>query len=333
MVEPSLRPAVVTEDITKRFGDLTAVDKINLSIKSREIFGLIGPNGAGKTTLVRMLTTVIPPTEGTAQIAGFDIMQNADGVRRSIGVVSQASTLDVELTAWENMNIYAKYYDVPSETRKERIKELLGIVGLSDRANFTVGSYSGGMKRRLELVRSLIHQPKVLFLDEPTTGLDPQARTAVLEYLRSLHKLHDITIVLTTHYLEEAENLCDRIAVVDYGKVVALGTAAELKRNATGGDIVEAEVEALPSQALEALKTSKFALEVKKRESTLTVLVRNGAEAVPKIVELVTAKGGKIRSITLRAPTLDDVFLHYTGRSIREDTNITNKRFVSNWGR
>ena len=325
--------AVVTEDITKRFGDLTAVDKVNLSIESREIFGLIGPNGAGKTTLVRMLTTVIPPTDGTALIAGFDIRKDADGVRRSIGVVSQASTLDVELTAWENMNIYAKYYDVPAEIRKERIRELLGIVGLSDRANFTVGSYSGGMKRRLELVRSLIHQPKVLFLDEPTTGLDPQARSAVLEYLRSLHKIHDITIVLTTHYLEEAETLCDRIAVVDYGKVVALGTATELKRNAMGGDVVEAEVAALPNEALETLKTSKFALDVKTRESTLTVLVRNGAEAVPKIVELVNANGGKIRTITLRAPTLDDVFLHYTGRSIREDTNITNKRFVSNWGR
>jgi ABC-2 type transport system ATP-binding protein len=328
-----MKTAVLTEDITKRFGELTAVDRINLSIGSKEIFGLIGPNGAGKTTLVRMLTTVIPPTEGTAVVAGFDICKDADGVRRNIGVVSQASTLDVELTAWENMNIYAKYYDVPADVRKERIKELLAIVGLSDRANFTVGSYSGGMKRRLELVRSLIHQPKVLFLDEPTTGLDPQARNAVLEYLRSLHKIHDITIVLTTHYLEEAETMCDRIAVVDYGKVVALGTATELKRNAMGGDVVEAEIAVLPNEALEALKTSKFVLDVTKRSSTLTVLVRNGAEAVPKIVELVAAKGGSIRSITLRAPTLDDVFLHYTGRSIREDTNITNKRFVSNWGR
>ena len=328
-----MKAAVLTQDITKRYGDLTAVDKINLSIDSREIFGLIGPNGAGKTTLVRMLTTVIPPTDGTAVVAGFDIRHDADSVRRSIGVVSQASTLDVELTAWENMNIYAKYYDVPAEARRERIRELLGIVGLSDRANFTVASYSGGMKRRLELVRSLVHQPKVLFLDEPTTGLDPQARSAVLEYLRSLHKIHDITIVLTTHYLEEAESLCDRIAVVDYGKVVALGTATELKRNATGGDVVEAEVAVLPNEALEALKTSKFVLDVKKRENTLTLLVRNGAEAVPKIVELVDANRGKIRSITLRAPTLDDVFLHYTGRSIREDTNITNKRFVSSWGR
>jgi len=333
MRPPPVQPAVLTQDITKRFGDLTAVNKINLSINAREIFGLIGPNGAGKTTLVRMLTTVIPPTDGTAIISGFDIRQDPDGVRRNIGVVAQASTLDVELTAWENMNIYAKYYDVPAETRKERIKELLDVVGLADRANFTVGSYSGGMKRRLELVRSLIHRPRVLFLDEPTTGLDPQARSAVLDYLRELHKGHDITIVLTTHYLEEAESLCDRLAVVDFGKVVALGTSTELKRNATGGDVVEADVVPLPYQALEALKASKFALDVKKHANTITVLVQSGAEAVPRIVELVDANGGKVRSITLRAPTLDDVFLHYTGRSIREDTNITNKRFVSNWGR
>jgi ABC-2 type transport system ATP-binding protein len=189
------------------------------------------------------------------------------------------------------------------------------------------------MKRRLELVRSLIHRPRVLFLDEPTTGLDPQARSAVLDYLRELHKGHDITIVLTTHYLEEAESLCDRLAVVDFGKVVALGTSTELKRNANGGDVVEADVVPLPNQALEALKASKFALDVKKHENTITVLVQSGAEAVPRIVELVDANGGKVRSITLRAPTLDDVFLHYTGRSIREDTNISNKRFVSSWGR
>jgi len=326
-----LDAAVKTLDITKRFGDLTAVDKINLTIESREIFGLIGPNGAGKTTLIRMLTTVIPPTDGTARIAGYDIRDQQDQVRRSIGVVSQATTLDVELTAWENMNIYAKYYDVPAETRKTRIKELLEVVGLGDRANFTVGSYSGGMKRRLELVRSLIHFPRVLFLDEPTTGLDPQARSAVWDYLRGLHDKHEITVVITTHYLDEAEALCDRVAIVDYGKVMALGTPSELKRKVMGGDIVEAEVGTFPAEALEALKSSKFALEVKKRENTLTVLVKSGAEAVPRIVELVDRNGGKIKTITLREPTLDDVFLSFTGRSIREDTVVKNKRFISNW--
>jgi ABC-2 type transport system ATP-binding protein len=323
--------AVQTLNITKRFGQLTAVDRINLTIDTREIFGLIGPNGAGKTTLIRMLTTVLPPTDGTAKIAGFDIRHNQDEVRHSIGVVSQAMTLDVELTAWENMELYAKYYGVPADLRKDRIRELLDVVGLGDRADFTVGSYSGGMKRRLELVRSLIHRPKVLFLDEPTTGLDPQARSAVWEYLQGLHSKQEITVVITTHYLDEAEALCDRVAIVDYGKLMALGTTTELKRKVMGGDIVEAEVGVLPNEALEALKNSKFVLEVKKRESTLTVLVKSGAEAVPKIVELVNENGGKIRSITLREPTLDDVFLNFTGRSIREDTAVTKKRFVSSW--
>lgn len=323
--------AVQTLDITKRFGELTAVDKINLAIDSREIFGLIGPNGAGKTTLIRMLTTVLQPSDGTAKVAGFDIRKNQNEVRQSIGVVSQAMTLDVELTAWENMELYAKYYNVPSQIRKERIKELLDVVGLADRADFTVGSYSGGMKRRLELVRSLIHRPRILFLDEPTTGLDPQARSAVWDYLRKIHKEQDITIVITTHYLDEAEALCDRVAIVDFGKLMALGTSAELKRKVMGGDIVEADVADLPNTAFEALKASKFALQVKKRESTLTILVKSGAEAVPRIVELVNENGGKIRSITLREPTLDDVFLHFTGRSIREDTAVTKKRFVSAW--
>jgi ABC-2 type transport system ATP-binding protein len=326
-----LDASVQTLDITKRFGELTAVDKINLTIDSKEIFGLIGPNGAGKTTLIRMLTTVLQPTEGTAKVAGLDIRHDQDKVRQSIGVVSQAMTLDVELTAWENMELYAKYYGVPGDIRKERIKELLDVVGLTDRADFTAGSYSGGMKRRLELVRSLIHRPKILFLDEPTTGLDPQARSAVWEYLRKIHSEHDITIVLTTHYLDEAEELCDRVAIVDYGKLMALGTPAELKRKVMGGDVVEADFADLPNEALEALKASKFVLQVKKHESTLTILVRSGAEAVPRIVELVNENGGKIRSITLREPTLDDVFLHFTGRSIREDTAITKKRFVSAW--
>lgn len=324
--------AVQTLDITKRFGELTAVDRINLSIDSKEIFGLLGPNGAGKTTLIRMLTTVLQPTEGTAKVAGFDIRRRQDEVRQSIGVVSQAMTLDIELTAWENMELYAKYYSVPSQIRKQRVKELLDVVGLADRADFTVGSYSGGMKRRLELVRSLVHRPKVLFLDEPTTGLDPQARSAVWEYLRKIHKEQNVTIVLTTHYLDEAEVLCNRVAIVDYGKLMALGTPADLKRKVMGGDVVEAEFADLPNGALEALTAAKFALQVKKRESTLTMLVKSGAEAVPRIVELVNENGGKIRTITLREPTLDDVFLHFTGRSIREDTAITKKRFVSTWG-
>lgn len=324
-------PAVQTINITKRFKELTAVDKINLTIESDEIFGLLGPNGAGKTTLIRMLTTVLSPTEGTAKVAGADIRKRPTKVRERIGVVSQAMTLDVELSAWENMNIYAKYFGVPGDIRRERIKELLDVVGLADRADYTVGSFSGGMKRRLEIVRSLVHRPRILFLDEPTTGLDPQARNAVWEYLKKIHKEQNITLVITTHYLDEAELLCDRVAIVDLGKLVALGTPAELKRQVMGGDVVETEFASLPDEAFIALQSADFVLELKKRENGLTLVVKSGAEAVPEIVELVNAHGGKLQSLTLREPTLDDVFLNYTGRSIREDTDVTKKRFVSAW--
>jgi ABC-2 type transport system ATP-binding protein len=323
--------AVQTVDLTKRFGQLTAVNKINLTIGTEEIFGLLGPNGAGKTTLMRMLTTVLSPTEGTAKVAGADIHKDPNKVRQRIGVVSQAMTLDVELSAWENMNIYAKYYGVPSAARHTRIRELLEVVGLADRADFTVGSYSGGMKRRLEIVRSLVHRPRILFLDEPTTGLDPQARNAVWEHLRRIHIEQNITIILTTHYLDEAESLCDRIAIVDLGKLVALGTPTELKRKVMGGDVVEAQVVNLPDEASHALQSADFILEMKQRENSLMLTVKSGAEAVPAIVELVDMHGGKLQSITLREPTLDDVFLSFTGRSIREDTDITRKRFVSAW--
>ena len=278
-----------------------------------------------------MLTTVLSPTEGTAKVAGADIRKRPTKVRERIGVVSQAMTLDVELSAWENMNIYAKYFGVPGDIRRERIKELLDVVGLADRADYTVGSFSGGMKRRLEIVRSLVHRPRILFLDEPTTGLDPQARNAVWEYLKKIHKEQNITLVITTHYLDEAELLCDRVAIVDLGKLVALGTPAELKRQVMGGDVVETEFASLPDEAFIALQSADFVLEVKKRENGLTLVVKSGAEAVPEIVELVNTHGGKLQSLTLREPTLDDVFLNYTGRSIREDTDVTKKRFVSAW--
>lgn len=323
--------AVQIINLTKRFGNLVAVDGINLDIQPDEIFGLLGPNGSGKTTLIRMLTTVLQPTEGTAKVAGYDIRRNPVEVRESIGVVSQAMTLDIELTAWENMDLYAKYYNVPREIRKARIKELLGVVGLVERSNFTVASFSGGMKRRLELVRSLVHHPKILFLDEPTTGLDPQARNAVWEYLQKIHKEENITMVITTHYLDEAEVLCNRVGIVDFGKLVEVGAPNELKRKIMGGDVVEAEFSVLPDEAFNALESSDFVVKLNKRDSTLTILAKNGAEAVPKIIELVNTKGGKIRAVTLREPTLDDVFLHYTGRSIREDTIVTKKKFVSTW--
>jgi ABC-2 type transport system ATP-binding protein len=325
-----MEEAIRTFDLTKKFGDFTAVDHVNLEV-GHEIFGLLGPNGAGKTTIARMLTTVLPPTEGTARVAGADILHESEEVRKRIGVVAQAMTLDVELTAWENMNIYAKYYGVPSDVRRKRIEQLLEVVGLSERADFTVGSYSGGMKRRLEIVRSLVHEPSILFLDEPTTGLDPQARSAVLEYLKKLHNDENITLLITTHYLDEAEGLCDRIAIVDLGKVVALGSPTDLKHQVSGGDMIDAEFDKLPEKVVESLRSSDFVLNLSRHENSLTLLVKSGAVAVPRVVEVANASGGQVHSLTLREPTLDDVFLSFTGRSIREDTNIGKKRFVSSW--
>ncbi|MGD0424004.1 MAG: ATP-binding cassette domain-containing protein [Candidatus Bathyarchaeia archaeon] len=309
--------AVQTFGITKKFGDFTAVDHLNLEIK-HEVFGLLGPNGAGKTTLQRMLVTVLLPTEGTATVAGADIVKEGAKVRERIGVVTQASTLDIELSAMENMNLYGMYYGMSRKQRQERIPALLKVVGLADRAKIPVAGYSGGMKRRLEIVRALIHEPQVLFLDEPTTGLDPQARAAVLDYVKRIHEDHGITLVITTHYLDEAENLCDRLAIVDLGKIVALGTPTDLKRKVTGGDIVEADFTDLPYIVIKVLESADFVLEVKRRKDGLTILVKNGAEAVPKIVGLVDSNGGKLRTITLREITLDDVFLDVTGRSLRE---------------
>jgi len=306
---------VETFDLTKRFGDFTAVDHVNLDVGS-EIFGLLGPNGAGKTTLTRMLTTILPPTEGTATVAGLDIVRQPHTVRERIGVVSQAMTLDVELSAYENLDIYAQYYHIPREERRKRIEELLEVVGLGDRSKAVVGSFSGGMKRRLEIVRSLIHDPELLFLDEPTTGLDPQARAAVWEYLVRLHKEEGITLIITTHYMDEAEGLCDRLAIIDHGGVVALGTPHELKRRAMGGDVVEAGFSSLPDIAFKALEKSDFVLNIKRRDNAISLLVKNGAEAVPRIVELIGANGGRLRTIALREPTLNDVFLHFTGREL-----------------
>jgi ABC-2 type transport system ATP-binding protein len=307
--------AVQTFDITKKFGDFIAVDHINLEIKD-EVFGLLGPNGAGKTTLTRMLTTILVPTHGTATVAGADIIHQADKVRQRIGVVTQASTLDNELSAWENMDLYGKYFGVPKKQRQEKIKELLKVVELQDRARVLVGSYSGGMKRRLEIVRAMVHEPEVLLLDEPTTGLDPQARAAVLEYIQRIHEDHGIALLVTTHYLDEADKLCDRLAIVDHGKVVASGSPTELKRMVSGGDIVDANFSNLPEAALKALEKAEFVNGVKRRDSSLTILVKNGAEAVPEIVGLIDSHGGKLRTITLRELTLDDVFLNFTGRSL-----------------
>src|SRR5208282_4083291 len=235
--------AIQTTDLTKRFGSFTAVDGVTFEVRRGEVFGLLGPNGAGKTTLVRMLTTLLPLSGGKATVAGEDVARHPTRVRERIGVIPQALTSDLDLTGWENVDIYGEFYDVPRRKRHERAHRLLELVGLGERAQDLVATYSGGMRRRLEIARGLIHSPEVLFLDEPTIGLDPQSRRAVWDLLETLRKESEITISLTTHYMDEAEHLCDRIAIVDHGKIIALDTPAGLKRMVEGSDRVEIEID------------------------------------------------------------------------------------------
>src|SRR5215467_4678243 len=245
--------AIEVENITKRFGDFTAVDHISFNVSEGEIFGLLGPNGAGKTTLIRMLTTLSPPTEGTARVGGHDIRKDADGVRNSIGVIPQALTSDPELTARENLLIHAKLYGVPSARRADLIDRLLQAVDLEKFADALVGTFSGGMRRRLEIARGLVHSPRILFLDEPTTGLDPVSRTNVWEMINRLQETGHLTILLTTHYMDEADKLCHRSAIVDHGKLAALETPSRLKDAVTGADVVEVEFDNMPANWLERL--------------------------------------------------------------------------------
>ncbi|MGC8851237.1 MAG: ATP-binding cassette domain-containing protein [Candidatus Micrarchaeia archaeon] len=309
--------AIETTSLTKRFGKLTAVDKVSLSVRKGETFGLLGPNGAGKTTLISMLVTTKHPTSGSAKVNGFDVVRDSGKVRASIGIVFQDPSLDEELTARENLELHAVMYGVERADREQRMREALEVVELSDRAKDLVKTFSGGMRRRLEIARSLLHYPKVLFLDEPTLGLDPQTREHVWQYIRRLKKEKGITIVLTTHYLDEADSLCDRIAIIDRGRIVVRGSPAELK-NSLGGDIVEIACD--DNALLEKLLRKKGCCrEVLSENSKLVVRVSEGEKQIPKIIEAARSAGLKVSFVNLRKPSLDDVFLHHTGRAIREE--------------
>src|SRR5579864_816035 len=238
---------VEVENITKRFGDFTAVDGLSFNVNHGEVFGLLGPNGAGKSTLIRMLTTLVPPSSGTARILGHDIVRAASSVRRLIGVIPQAMTSDLDLSAEENMSIFAKLYGLPREKRRRAIQDLLAAVDLSQWADKPVKMFSGGMRRRLEIARGLVHEPKIFFLDEPTTGLDPVSRVAVWEMLARLKRERDLTILVTTHYMDEADKLCDRIAIIDHGKIVALDSPLKLKASVPGKNILEASFSGAPA--------------------------------------------------------------------------------------
>ena len=302
------------QDLVKTFGNLIAVDEVSFGVEKGEVFGFLGPNGAGKTTTISMLCTLLKPTAGTATVNGFDIIEQKNEVRESIGLVFQDPSLDDRLTARENLVFHAVVYHVPRDVRQERIKEVLDMVSLSDRADDRVETYSGGMKRRLEIARGLLHYPKVLFLDEPTIGLDPQTRNYIWEYIEDLKRREGITIFLTTHYMEEAEH-CDRIAVIDLGKIIALDTPEVLKDN-VGGDVIKLKTED-DDDSKEELQRRFPELEmITDPECKLCFKTDNGEEFIP---ELIRDFGTKIVSVSIHRPTLDDVFLQLTGKEIRDE--------------
>jgi ABC-2 type transport system ATP-binding protein len=311
--------AIKVENISKRFGALQAVNEVSFTVQKGEIFGLLGPNGAGKSTLIRMMTTLVPPTSGTAVVAGHDIIRDPNAVRERIGVIPQNMTSDPELTCAENLGIHARLYGITGARRRKRTAELLEAVGLADRANAMAATLSGGMRRRLEIARGLVHDPQILFLDEPTTGLDPVSRISVWEMITHLRVEQGRTLLLTTHYMDEADRLCDRVAIVDRGRMVALDTPVALKSSVPGASRIEvqfepdlpgggAELEALPAvQEVRALGSA-----------TYRISSDRGPASAQELVELARERKLELKSLSVASTTLDDVFLHYTGHGLAE---------------
>jgi ABC-2 type transport system ATP-binding protein len=311
--------AVEVQNISKRFGAVLAVDGISFTVRSGEIFGLLGPNGAGKSTLIRMLTTLIPPTSGTAVVGGHDIIRDPNAVRASIGVIPQSMTSDPELTCAENLGIHARLYGITGARRRQRTAELLEAVNLSDRADALAATLSGGMRRRLEIARGLVHDPQILFLDEPTTGLDPASRISVWEMITHLRAQQGRTLFLTTHYMDEADRLCDRVAIVDNGRMVALDTPVALKASVPGASRIELQFEPdLPHGAadLEALPAVKSVRVL--GSATYRVSSDRGPASAQELIELAREHKLELKSLSVASTSLDDVFLHYTGHGIAE---------------
>lgn len=312
--------AIITRDLRRTYKDLVAVKGLNLEIGAGEVFGLLGPNGAGKTTTLSMLSTVLLPTSGSARVAGHDIRQDPAAVRRSIGVVFQDPTVDTILTGRENMMLSARLFGVPPSERKARIDELLEVVDLADRADALCKTYSGGMRRRIELARGLLHRPQILFLDEPTLGLDPQTRSHIWNYIASLKRSYGMTVMVTTHYMEEADQLCDRVAIIDHGEIATLGAPAALK-DSLGGDIVRVRLLdfAGTDAAMTALRALPMARKVEVLEGWIQLTVTKAEEALPAVFGAVSG----IAAVEVRVPTLEDVFLAITGRAMREEEGGT----------
>jgi ABC-2 type transport system ATP-binding protein len=310
--------AIDVRDLVKRFGDFTAVKGVSFAVEQGETFGLLGPNGAGKSTLIRMLTTLLPPTSGTALINGCDIVKQPDGVRRAIGVIPQAMTSDMELSVQENLTIYAKLYGVPRERRLKLIPELLEAVELLAWKDKQVKQLSGGMRRRVEIARGLVHEPRIFFLDEPTTGLDPVSRVAVWEMLRKIKQERSLTVFVTTHYMDEADRLCDRIGIVDHGEMKALDSPLTLKASIPGKNVLEVSFDGAPEDWDAVLRALPGVEDVSRHEAVFRINTANGPDTTRALLDRAAQRGATVKSLSVQSTTLDDVFVHYTGRALRD---------------
>ena len=320
LYDPQEPSAIEVEHIVKKYGDFTAVNDVSFNVKEGEIFGLLGPNGAGKSTLIRMMTTLIPITAGTARIGGYDVAKDPNAARRMIGVIPQALTSDLDLTVEENMNIYAKLYDVPAKERRASIDELLELVDLTKWRAAQTKTLSGGMRRRLEIARGLVHHPKIFFLDEPTTGLDPVSRVAVWEMLGNIKEHRKLTILITTHYMDEADRLCDRIAIVDHGKLVALDAPMALKASVPRSNVIEAQFDHAPADWEQRLRALDEVTSVQHEGAGMyRVLTANGSRTTTQLVEMAVQSGVQVKTLSVQNTTLDDVFVHFTGRQLRDE--------------
>jgi len=313
-----MNQAIDVRQIVKKFGDFTAVNGVTFSVEPGEIFGLLGPNGAGKSTLIRMLTTLLPPTGGTALINGFDVTTHADDVRRSIGVIPQAMTSDLELSVEENLIIFAKLYSVPRTRRRQLIDELLEAVQLTEWRHAPVKNLSGGMRRRVEIARGLVHEPRIFFLDEPTTGLDPVSRAAVWEMLRKVKAERDLTVLLTTHYMDEADKLCDRIAIVDHGELKALDSPLRLKASIPGNNTLDVSFGSAPPEWTATLRELPGVDAVSGADQLFRISTRNGPATTLALMEAAARAQVTVASLSVQSTSLDDVFVHYTGRGLRD---------------
>ena len=312
--------SIKVENAVKRYGTFEAVKGVSFSVANGEIFGLLGPNGAGKSTLIRMMTTLIPITSGRAIVAGHDVEKEPDAVRRVIGVIPQAMTSDPDLTVEENLSIYAKLYSVPRAERIKNINDVLEAVDLTKWRGAQTKTLSGGMRRRLEIARGLVHNPRIFFLDEPTTGLDPVSRIAVWEMLDNLRKTRHLSMLLTTHYMEEADKLCDRIAIVDHGNLVALGSPIELKHSVPGANVVEVHFDRETESWQKRLEGLDGVTSVQAESAGFyRVLTSSGSKTTMQLVELAASLGETLTSLSVQNTTLDDVFIHYTGRQLRDE--------------